>query len=94
MNLSHDTEAWHYVHSRLLDPLLETALPNDPDLLVEIQCFWNEPPSIQVLSNLTPTAWEVSELGIAVISWLKVCSIPVDPQDSLIFPIHRFLLGM
>ena len=61
------------MYSRLLDSLLKAAFPNDPDLLTEIQRFWNEPPFI--LSTEALTLWDISELAIKVIRWLKVCPI-------------------
>ena len=69
------------MYSQLLDPLLKTALPDDPDLLTEIGRFWNEPPFIQVVSTLIPvTSWDtstdISKLAIRVIRWLKVCPVP------------------
>ena len=64
------------MYSRLLDPLLKTALPNDPDLLTEMQRFWKEPPFIQVVPNLTLTTRDISKLAIRVIRWLKVCRVP------------------
>ena len=76
-NHSHDTEAWHFVCFRLLNPLLKTAFPNDPDLLIEIQRFWNEPPFVQLVpTGLSLTACDISKLAIKAIRWLKVCPVP------------------
>jgi len=55
------------------DALLEIALPNDPDLLTEIQCFSE--------NDLTfyESIWEfdtISRLAVKVVHWLQVCPIP------------------
>ena len=66
---SHDTEARLSVYSRLTTSLLQEAFPNDPDLLAEIQCFWNNPTFLEsIVGN-----WRISTLAMKVIGWLKVC---------------------
>jgi len=72
MNLSHDTETRFTVYSRLIDPLLEEAIPKDPDLLTEIQCFWNDP----MFLESTLSKRRISSLAMKVIGWLKVGSVP------------------
>ena len=59
-------------------------MPNDADLLTEIQCFWTtEPPLLMSQISKLETSW----LAVEVLRWLQVRSIFV----VLYEPLHSFV---
>ena len=63
------------------EQFLPLALPNDRDLLTEIQCFsGNE----AIFDELTYT---ISRLALEVVCWLQVCPLCHSGRPFSIFPI-------
>ena len=57
------------------------ATENDSDLLAEVQMFWIEPAfCVSVLGQLQG---HISDMAVAVVRWLKVCT-PYEPVKSVL----------
>ena len=57
------------------------ATENDPDLLAEVQKLWIEPAfCVSVLGKLQG---EISNMAVAVVRWLQVCT-PYEPVKSVL----------